>query len=170
MLTPSNCPLVFYNNCANYQIKCKLCVAHRKNLERPLLLYKPIISAEGLYFTQHPCFVRKTSLKKEVDKKARAYNRKGHTIERKVMKEVGAKLTYNSGATNGDGDGTLTINGTKYHLSHKQRFNNRNTLGPTSKEWEEKGIDIWITSSEERGQIVTMSVDVFKELIDGRVG
>jgi hypothetical protein len=157
------CPPDFASNCALGVIGCPKCSANGKG---DRLLYQPI--SPDLPLKSHPTYAKPVKETKVKDAKARAYNRKGRSIEKKIMKELGAKSTYMSGATNHDGDGHITIKGFKYRIGHKNRFNNRNTLGPTSSEMKQDkamGITIWVTSSEKDGSIVTMSKELFEELL-----
>ena len=170
-----NCPEDFAYNCACYDTQCHNCLA---NGEGSKLYYQPISGNPSYSYKKHPAYlkpVKKVEVKVR-DDKAAFYNRKGRQIEKKVIKSMGASSTMMSGATNGDGDGTIVIGGFKHRISHKFRFSIRNCLGPTSSEWEEgirQGIDIWVTSSEVRGSVVTMSMETFnqlKEMANGNGG
>ena len=131
-----NCPDDFANNCANYEIQCHNCLANCSGVR---LQYQPIGSHPNYGYRKHPAYAKpiKEKVERVRDEKAAFYNRKGRQIEKKVIKEMGAKSTMMSGATNGDGDGTILIGGFKHRISHKFRFSMRNCLGPTSSEWEE---------------------------------
>lgn len=171
------CPDDYAFNCKNYEVQCLSCKA--VNTEGERLFYSPVIIGAGL--DQHP-YIReakgersrlnaeqKEERNTEVAKRARYYNRKGKEIERKVIKSIrGAKLTFNSGATNNDSDGYIWIEDTKYVLSHKMRFSTKNLLGPTSAEWNDRGegTDIWLTTSETYGTVVTMKQETLDELLD----
>lgn len=177
------CPESFRLNCSNYFTKCNSCKTVTETGDG--FYYEPIIKDPSYSYTRHPYRIKTTEeknrLKKESYKEkqeykqtdkvraSRKYNRLGKKIERDVIKSIeGAKLTYASGSISHDGDGYIYLGDSKYVFSHKQRFSNRNQLGPTSKEWVEglsEGCDIWLTSSKDYGTIVTMNKDIFDELI-----
>lgn len=168
-----SCPDLFQLNCANYEIKCHDCAAINLNCKSFYYqaLYDigqhPYVRERKQQEVNHRAELRKIEIK---DSKAKYYNSRGRTVEKKVIKSIaGAKLTYNSGHTNGDGDGYIYIDDVKYGFSHKMRFSHRNQLGPTSAEWAKgktEGTDFWLTTSTVYGTIVTMKQDTFDELIE----
>lgn len=146
------CKEPYLSNCAYRDTHCESC---KGSTGKGRLFYRAI--ATGIGLDRHP-------MEKQVDKVARQYARKGRQIERQVVEAMGATPTYNSGATNGDEDGWLEHGGVRYQISHKYRFTKgRNELGPTGAEWN-KDI-IHVTTSERYGSVVTLHMDLFRELI-----
>ena len=76
--------------------------------------------------------------------------------------------TAASGRLNGDGDGKLSTPYGDYSVEHKTRITPINELGPTKLEWlkgSKQGCQIFITTSKSYGSVVTLPLDLFKQLI-----
>lgn len=169
-----NCPTEFSSNCSNYGKWCNSCAG--KNGEMSELYYAPKTSI-GL----HPVTVAFLKQKKEDKKKQRKQNRqaiivknnrqgrkKEEQIKNKLNKHssVAAQSTERSGAVFKDGDLTVTIKGVTYNAEIKRRTNN-NLFGPTAKEWDKavkQSVDLFITSSDERGDFICMTLDTFLQI------
>ncbi len=168
-----SCPFEFQENCVNYEVKCHLCKCISPGGEG--MYYIPLADiGTHPYWAEYK--VQQAQLRADArlnkpakNKQASYYSRQGRIMERKIINSIdGSELTFNSGHTNHDSDGKLTLADTTYRLSHKTRFNNRNVFGPTRAEWDKAksdGTDIWLTTSPQLGTLVTMSKDIFDELI-----
>lgn len=176
-----NCPEEFRENCTFKSIKCQDCRACIG--ENPNLHYSPIIKSPGLAFKDHPSYKQAEQARKDAKvaakrerqstpafKTAQRNTRQGRKIEKQVLKQVEAKSTAGSGAVFGDGDGYLGLpGGHRLYIEHKARLANKHTLGPTAAEWEkgrQQGCEVFLTTSDVHGTVVTMSQKTFNELME----
>lgn len=166
----------FKNNCINYEIKCHKCRAayfHKTNLN---LEYKPIQELNSI----HPClkaikdekkltkeFNRKEKKKSSDYKKGKNNYTQGMKIERKVLKDQ--TLTAGSGKYNGDADAFQQITPTwKIYTEHKARLAGKGITGPSRAEWlkaQSQGADIFMVTSKELGTLVTMTKEIYDNLL-----
>lgn len=169
------CPDKYSNNCAYLGVMCNRCRANEWDSLFPLM-YKPIRPNLGL--STHPCFIAireasKLKYSKEPPSlesiEAKRVSRVGRTKEVALIKSMKLARTVNSGATNGDGDAKLVIGPLELGVEIKTRVKGKHCLGPTKPEWDKglrQGVDIFITSSTELGEIITMSRHTLEQLID----
>lgn len=165
------CPKKYNINCKNYLVNCSRCRAGKE--KNASLFYEPIkkigphpiLDKESKERTKLKADQQREKKQQEIYKRGKEYNREGRKKEKEVIHKIGARLTACSGAILGDGDGILKVREEKFKLSHKTRFNNRNLLGPTAKEWEEEKVDIWLTTSK-KDTVVTMSIDTLKNILE----
>lgn len=129
-----NCPDKFALNCKRYEIKCHECKANEKG---KYLLYLPINKSIKNHPANNKPKINKTS-----------YSRKGKKDEQKTIdsSEV-LQRTAASGSYVGDGDAFIPLGSLgKVRVEHKTRYNNKNLLGPTTKELKEglnQNIKVW---------------------------
>ncbi len=176
-----NCPEEFRENCTFKSVKCSSCRACDGN--NATLHYAPITNSADLAYKEHPSFKQAKQAKKDAAvtakreqrskqsfKDAQRNSRQGRKVEKKVLKQLDARSTVGSGAVFGDGDGYLGLpGGHRLYIEHKARLANRNTLGPTSDEWEkgrQQGCEVFLTTSDTHGTVVTMSQKTFNELME----
>jgi hypothetical protein len=171
------CPEEFAENCMNQSVKCFKCKALHE--EGEAFYYVPLITIEGLEKKAHPYTTQRKKQEQQAHRETK-YNRKlnnkasaqGRKSERNTIKDLQKKVgtdvikrTALSGAKFGDGDMKLILpNKSSIEIEHKERVNNKNISGPTKAEWEKSPDSIFIISSS-RGKVVSMSYEVYIELI-----
>jgi hypothetical protein len=174
------CPEEFASNCRNCEVKCHLCSGNKQG--RYKLLYSPVIKQEGLRYKDHPVYIDKAKIDKDLAKAKKLakksspqaiYSAKGRKAERKNIQKlikdtpgIEVKHTARSGALYHDGDALIKLpDGSKISVEHKLRITRNNISGPTSKEWEESSDSIFIIASKERGKVVAMSYESFLRIL-----
>lgn len=174
------CPEEFASNCSNCEVKCHLCSGNKQG--RYKLHYSPVFKQNGLRYEDHPAFIDKRKIEKDIEKakkKAKKnspqaiYSAKGRRSEEKniekLIKDVpnlNIKHTVRSGALYHDGDALIELpDSSKISIEHKLRVTGNNISGPTSKEWEESPDSVFIIQSDKRGKVVTMSYESFLRIL-----
>jgi len=174
------CPEEFASNCRNCEVKCHLCSGNKQGKYK--LLYSPVIKREGLRYKDHPVYIDKEKIEKDIAKAKRLakrnspqaiYSAKGRKAERKNVERLihdvpglEIKHTVRSGALYHDGDALIGLpDGSEISIEHKLRITRNNISGPTSKEWEESPDSVFIIASEERGKVVAMSYNSFLRIL-----
>jgi len=98
------------------------------------------------------------------------YSKLGRKTESKVLTKMGAKLTANSGATFGDGDGYYQINDWRLYIEHKTRFNGKSLNGLTKAEMTKakaQGNELFIVTDDQTGSsMISMDIEIFKQILD----
>lgn len=169
-----NCPTEFSVNCNNYGKRCNSCAGSNSELTQLHYSEKTAIGSHpvAVAFTQQKKANRKEQRKQNrqaiIVKNSREGRKKEEQIKNKLNKHssVAAQSTERSGAVFKDGDLTVTIKGVTYNAEIKRRTNN-NLFGPTAKEWDKavkQSVDLFITSSDERGDFICMTLDTFLQI------
>lgn len=172
----NNCPEVWALNCLNYEVMCHECSACDPTNET--LYYRNI--SKSFPLSKHPEYLvyksaardarrKENKEKKEANKQYSKNSKQGRKTELKTLAQLGATPTKASGKLLGDGDGFIETPYGKYYIEHKTRIAPRNELGPTSAEWvkgKAQGCQIFITTSEHYGAVVTLPLEIFKQLIN----
>ena len=147
------CPVIFECNCKNRDDKCSICLAVTGEGK---LYYKPI---SNIVKENHPC--------KDLIASARGKecNKRGRTVEAKLVKEFGLEATEASGAKFRDGDGNLYLPDGDFIATSIKSRTTTNLLAVTKKEW--RSDEIHIIHSKEYGPVFIMSKSVFEQLENG---
>lgn len=155
-----SCIEKFKENCKNLDVKCHECKANL-NTSSSKFYYVPLCKNKGLTKKDFELILKP-------NKSTKNYSRLGRKIESKVIKNIGGKLTANSGATFGDGDGYLTINDRRYYIEHKTRFNGKSLYGLSKAEMTKaiaQGNELFIVTDNQNGNsYISMNINTFIEI------